>query len=402
MLKRLKNIGPGALVAAAFIGPGTITMCSLTGYKYGYTLLWAMAFSIFTTIVLQEMSARLGIVSKSGLGEAIRKLFTNRIAKVVALLIVFCAIIIGNAAYQAGNISGAELGVSQLLPGISKPFVPIGIGLLAFILLFTGKYKLIEKILIALVLLMSVVFVVTAIMAKPDWGAILKGLFVPTVPKDGWIFIIGIIGTTVVPYNLFLHASAVSERWNNVEDLPQIRFDTIASILLGGLVSMAIIIAAAAVGGSAGPVTNAAELALSLEITLGKSAKTFMGIGLLAAGLTSAITAPLGAAFAARGIFNWKKSMTDYRFRLIWFSILLIGVIISSGNFKPIAVITFAQVANGIILPFMVFFLLHVLNKGKIMGFYNNAPWQNLLGGIVLLASIFISIRTLLTVLGLV
>ncbi|MBX2845127.1 MAG: Nramp family divalent metal transporter [Saprospiraceae bacterium] len=394
----MKQIGPGALVAAAFIGPGTVTLCSLTGYQYGYTLLWAMLFSIITTLALQEMSARLGVVSQNGLGEAIRSIFKQPIVKALVILLVFSAIVIGNAAYEAGNISGAVLGLEQLAPRLSSRLIAVLLGFLAFVLLLSGKYKLIERLLIGLVLLMSVVFLLTAILTQPNFKEVIAGLFQPQVEKGGWLFVIGLIGTTVVPYNLFLHASAVSERWKRVEDLPQVRFDTIFSILLGGIISMCIIVSAAAVGGSAGPINNAADLAQSLELSLGSAAASFMAIGLFAAGLTSAITAPLAAAFAARGIFGWKKSMTDTKFRLVWMAVLLIGVVVASLGLKPILVIQFAQVANGLILPFITILLMYIMNQGSIMGLYRNENWQNFLAGLILIATLFISGRTLINV----
>ena len=115
MIKRLRNMGPGLLVAAAFIGPGTVTTASVVGASTGYALLWALVFSIFATIILQEMSARLGVVSREGLGEALRTTFDNPLFKVVAVILVVAAIVFGNAAFEAGNIIGASLGLQAIL-----------------------------------------------------------------------------------------------------------------------------------------------------------------------------------------------------------------------------------------------------------------------------------------------
>lgn len=110
MFKKLKQLGPGMIVAAAFIGPGTVTTASMAGAGYGYTLLWAMLFSILATITLQEMTARLGTQAKMGLGEAIRHKSTNRFLRYVSFALVISAIVIGNAAYESGNLAGAVLG----------------------------------------------------------------------------------------------------------------------------------------------------------------------------------------------------------------------------------------------------------------------------------------------------
>ena len=113
MFDRLKNLGPGIVVAAAFIGPGTVTTATIAGAGFGYTLLWAILFSILATIVLQEMSARLGIVSQLGVGQAIRQKLQSPILKWFAFILVIGAILIGNAAYEAGNITGDVLGFEQ-------------------------------------------------------------------------------------------------------------------------------------------------------------------------------------------------------------------------------------------------------------------------------------------------
>ncbi|MGB5364374.1 MAG: divalent metal cation transporter, partial [Aureibaculum sp.] len=115
MIKKwFKNIGPGTLVAAAFIGPGTVTLCTLAGVNFGFTLLWAMVLSIIATIVLQEMAARLGIISQKGLSEVIRGEIKNPLARKVTIILILSAIVIGNAAYEAGNISGGILGLETI------------------------------------------------------------------------------------------------------------------------------------------------------------------------------------------------------------------------------------------------------------------------------------------------
>lgn len=145
MLAKLKEIGPGALVAAAFIGPGTVTTATIAGSSYGYTLLWAILFSIIATYILQEMTARLGLIGGMGLGEAIRHKIQHPILRYFAIFLVLSAILIGNAAYEAGNITGAVLGIDHFAVGL--PFNPLilVIGGLTFGILFLGKYVLIER-----------------------------------------------------------------------------------------------------------------------------------------------------------------------------------------------------------------------------------------------------------------
>lgn len=398
-----KNIGPGPLVAAAFIGPGTVTVCTLAGVNFGYALLWAMGLSILATIVLQEMSVRLGIITQKGLAEVIRTEIDNPILRGLTILLILSAIVIGNAAYEAGNISGGVLGLETIL---GNPSVAIGnfdinilsliIGAIAFIILYIGNYKVLERVLVTLVILMSVAFFLTAIITRPDLSAIFKGLFVPKVTEANLLTIIGLIGTTVVPYNLFLHASLVKEKWNHETDLKYARKDTIVAVVLGGIVSMCIIISAAAI--DAQNIASAADLAKGLEPLFGQFAKYFLGIGLFAAGITSAITAPLAAAYVTTGYLGWSSNMKSKQFKTVWISILGMGVLFSSIGFKSIEIIKFAQITNGLLLPIIAAFLLWVMNKSSILGVYKNTIIQNVIGYIILGLAIFLGAKSILKV----
>ena len=401
MIKNLfKNIGPGTLVAAAFIGPGTVTACSKAGVGFGFALLWAMALSIIATIILQEMAARLGIISQKGLSEVIRSSIQHPVLNKLILLLILAAIVVGNAAYEAGNISGGILGLETVFGeqklnvfGVSLNLASILTGAIAFVLLYIGNYKFLERTLISLVLLMSVSFLITAIITKPDIVAVLKGIFVPSTPKGSLLTIIALIGTTVVPYNLFLHASLVKEKWNKKEDLRAARKDTIVSIVLGGLVSMAIIVSAASI--QLGEVKDGADLAQGLAPLFGDFAKYFLAIGLFAAGITSAITAPLAAAYVVKGCFGWKGGMTSLKFRLVWGVILILGVVFSSIGISPVEIINFAQVANGILLPVIAGVLLWVANQKSVLGTYVNSKVQNVLGLLIVITTIFLGLRGL-------
>ena len=404
MIKKwFQNIGPGTLVAAAFIGPGTVTLCTLAGVNFGFNLLWAMLLSIIATIVLQEMAARLGIISQKGLSEVIREELKNPILKQCITILILSAIVVGNASYEAGNISGGILGLETIFGefkynfgDLSINFMSIIIGVIAFVLLYIGNYKFIEKALVTLVLLMSFSFVITAVVTRPNILQILKGMFVPRFPDKSLLTIIGLIGTTVVPYNLFLHASLVKERWHKKEDLTFAKKDTFISILLGGLVSMAIIVSAASI--SSTNILNAADLAKGLAPLYGYFAKYFLAIGLFAAGITSAITAPLAAAYVAKGCLGFKGGLQSKSFRLVWIIILFLGVLFSSIGIKPIEIIKFAQVANGMLLPVIAGILLWIMNKKNILGNYVNSKFQNILGFIILVIAVFLGAKGILKV----
>jgi Mn2+/Fe2+ NRAMP family transporter len=403
MKKWFDNIGPGPLVAAAFIGPGTVTLCSIAGLDYGFSLLWALVLSVFATIVLQEMSARLGIISKKGLSEVIRNEIHNPILKKVIITLILSAIVIGNAAYEAGNISGGVLGLEavfgeniiNLYDLNIKPY-SILLGAIAFALLYVGNYKIIERSLIFLVIIMSVSFIATAIITRPDLMDLLHGLLVPKFPKGSVLIVIGLIGTTVVPYNLFLHASLVKEKWHNESDLKFARNDTIIAIALGGIVSMCIVISAASL--QIESINNAADLAKGIEPLFGASSKYILAIGLFSAGITSAITAPLAASYVAAGCLGWSISLKNKKFRFVWMLILLVGVISSSLGIKSIEIIKFAQITNGILLPIIAGFLIWIVNKESVLGKYINSKWQNVTGLAILLITLFLGLKSLLKV----
>lgn len=398
------RIGPAAMVAAAFIGPGTVTTATLAGAGYGYTLLWAVLFSTLATILLQEMAARLGVVGRLGLGDAIRKKIKHPVGRLLAFALVIAAILGGNAAYEAGNITGAVLGFDEWrLQWGSWQFNPLIllIGVLAFALLYSGSYRIIERFLVFLVGAMSMVFFFSAVLIQPDLWAILQGLFRPVIPENALLMVVGLIGTTIVPYNLFLHASAAAKRWDSPEQLQQARGDTVISVLVGGLITMAIIItAAAALHGQVGPVNNAADLAQQLRPLLGDWAQPFLSMGFLAAGLSSSITAPLAAAFATAGILGWSADLKGRKFRWVWMFVLLIGIAFSLAGFRPLMVILFAQIANGMLLPVIVGFLLWVMNDQELLGAYTNNRMRNVLGILVLLIALGLGGKSILSVLG--
>lgn len=399
-----RRFGPGLLVAAAFIGPGTVTTASVAGAGYGFDLIWAAVFAIVATMILQEMAARLGVVSRSGLGEALRTTFTNPVTGVVVAILVVSAIAVGNAAFQTGNIAGAAVALTTIT-GVPTQVWAAVVGLVAFGLLFSGVYKFIEFAMIGLVGVMTVVFIVTAVVVQPDLGDLAAGL-VPGIPDGSTIAVIALIGTTVVPYNLFLHASSVREKWGPdiplTRSLPQARTDTYLSVGIGGVITLAIITTAAASLFTQGiAVDNGADMAKQLEPLLGPAAKWFFAIGFFAAGLTSAITAPLAAAFAVSGMLGWRMDLKSWRFRGVWLAVLAIGAVLAVAvGSSPVSAIIFAQTANGLLLPIIAVFLLVVVNRTQVMGEHRNGLGRNLAGGAVVLVATGLGVFNILKGLG--
>ena len=393
-MKWFRDIGPGVLIAAAFIGPGTVTLCTIAGASFGYSLIWAIVLSTFATIVLQEMSLRIGLVTRMNLAEVLRTSIKSILLNRLIILLIISSIIIGNTAYEAGNITGASLGISAIINYESINYIPVFIGLIAFVILYQGDYKILERSLVLLVIIMSVSFFITAIMTKPDITNLLNGIFKPQVNSSNLIVVLGLIGTTVVPYNIFLHSSLVSEKWNSIDKLKVARIESFISILLGGLVSLSIIITAASVSNQ--NVTGVIDLAKGLEPLYGKFAIYFLGLGLFASGITSSITAPLAAAYVAKSCFGWNNSLKSNRFRLVWIFILITGVIVSMININPIEIIKFAQFSNSLLLPIIAIILLWLINDKNIINPKYNYKYQNIFGFFIVIISLILGIKGLI------
>lgn len=403
MFKKLKQLGPGMIVAAAFIGPGTVTTASLAGAGYGYTLLWAMLFSIFATIILQEMTARLGTQAKMGLGEAIRKKSVNKVFRYLSFALVISAIVIGNAAYESGNLAGAIMGFGKVPEFLGINSLLLLIGITAFILLLIGKYKYIERFLVVLVSIMGIVFICAAILLEPSISAIIKGLFVPLIPENATLMVVGLVGTTVVPYNLFLHASASKTKFKDTDSLNMSRLDTVISVTLGGIITMAIMITAAiAFEGNQNEFKGINSLGAQLQPILGDWSTSFIAFGFLAAGFSSSITAPLAAAYATSEILDWKGGLQNIKFKLTWALVLFSGIIVASWGFETTTLILFAQVTNGLLLPILAIYLLWIVNDKELMGNHVNSKLINVIGVVVIIITILLGSRSILSAFGII
>lgn len=392
--------GPGWLVAAAFVGPGTVTTATLAGADFGTALVWALVFSVAMTMVLQEMAARLGLVTGEGLGEALRSGGPGPMRWLAPLLVVG-AIGVGNAAYQTGNLLGGALGLEAALGGSVQGWVGV-IGLGAGLLLWRGSYRVLETGMTLLVAVMGIAFVVTAVQVLPGLTGV-AGSLVPSIPDGATLTVVGLIGTTVVPYNLFLHASAVRDRFGGVEGLGAARGDLFRSILAGGVVSVAILVTAAGtMFGSGVEVESAAEMAAALEPVLGGWARIVFAVGLFAAGMTSAVTAPLAAALATAGAMGWRVELRSPRLRAVWGTVLGIGVVLGMTGIRPVPAILFAQAANGILLPVVAIFLLVAVNDTARMGDARNGLVSNAVGGLAVFIATGLGLRALASLVGLI
>lgn len=394
------QMGPGILVAAAFIGPGTLTVCTLAGVQTNTGLLWALMLSVFITVFIQNIAARISWSSGKGLAETVQTHTQNRYVRLVLLGLILIAICLGNAAYEGGNITGALLGLQQftgLTPwdpkGWGVDFIPVLIGVAAGLLLWHGSIQLVKNLLIGIVLLMSLSFLITAFYVQPDWVSVIRGLFVPQLTGQNFILVVSIMGTTIVPYNLFLHAALIKKERKKYPNFSKIQQDTILSVGFGGLISLCIIITAAASGLER--VQSAADLGKGLAPLYGSFAEYLIGFGLFAAGFSSAITAPLAASYVVVECFGWSGKAGTKRAKIVSLAVLMIGIVFASLQLKPIEIIRLAQWANGLLLPVVGIFLLWLLAQKNLQTQYRYPKVVRVILQLIVCFFIFLALKSL-------
>lgn len=375
---QLKSRGIGLFVTAAFIGPGTLTICTLAGFYFKLNLLWALILSVTATYFFQEMAIRISLVLRQGLAKSMVQMGQSKYWKWILSVIITCAIIIGNSAYEAGNINGALLGLKGIFGSDLNELLALLVLVIGIVIvLWVQRLKWIKILLMALVFLMSLSFIVAVVSLKPSFTELVSGTLAFEVPQGSWSTILALIGTTVVPYNLFLHSSLVEMEQLSAQDLKKIRLDTFLSIGLGGLISICILITSRYITGVT-EVTNATDMSFALQQVFGSYALIIISIGLFAAGLSSAITAPLAAALITKDLYTGQKTKLWYT--LTWLLVVLSGLIFSLAGKTPIEIIRLAQISNGLLLPIVIVMLLVVLNSKKIDKEHRNSWLQNIFG----------------------
>jgi manganese transport protein len=370
-----------SVIPAAFIGPGTVTTCSKAGAGFGLSLLWALTFSTLATFILQEAAARITVASGKSLGEIIALKYRGRNANWLKMML-FGAVAFGCAAYQAGNILGAVSGL-MLLTDVPQAVLVTGLGLLAAALLWLGSIRAIANVLAGVVFLMGIAFLVVAFQANAAPAEMLAGAVMPAFPDNSELLIIGLVGTTVVPYNLFL-ASGLSKG----QSISEMRWGVGLAVLIGGLISMAILLTGTQVPGE----FSFQNLSQALANGLGPWAEALFGIGLFAAGASSSVTAPLAAAITGQTIFGKNDEKWSHRskpFRVVWAVVLFTGLAFGLTDVKPIPAIIAAQAINGVLLPVVAVFLLLAVNDRRLLPgkFVNKTGWNVVMGIVVLAAA---------------
>jgi Mn2+ and Fe2+ transporters of the NRAMP family len=377
----LAILGPGIITGSVDNDAGGITTYSVAGAVYGYNLLWTLIPSFIVLIVIQEMNARMGIVTGKGLADLIRE---NAGVKVTFFIFIGLLVAdIGNTTTEFAGVAG-----SMEVFGVSKYIsVPI-VGIMVWVLVVKGTYQIAERIFLifSLSLLM---YVVAAIMGKPHWGEIGHAMVHPDlkVNSQSLAMVIGIIGTTIAPWMQFYMQSSVIEKGLTMKNYKYSLIDIVVGCIATVVVAFFIIVACASSLHTNGvQINEAKDAALALKPLAGELSSQLFAFGLFVASIFSATILPLATAFYVCEAFGFeagidKKWDEAKEFYILYTGILIFSVlIILIPNAPLIAISLWSQVINGMLLPVVLICMILLVNNKKIMGKYVNKPLNNVIG----------------------
>ncbi len=350
--KTLSSVILWSVISAAFIGPGTVTTAAAAGSAYQLDLLWAVTFATIACIILQEVSGRLTIVSGLTMGEALTKKYGTQRSTWLKFFLGG-PVIFGCAAYEAGNILGAVSGMN-LLTSVDTKILTVLITLISFIILWTGRRNAIGWLMTFLVAMMGVAFFALASERPFSSFDYLQASMIPVVPSGSELLTLGLVGTTIVPYNVFL-GSSISKG----QTIPLMRIGLTLSVIIGGLITAAILVAGTAVKSF----SSYTDLAQALTENIGPLGGLALAVGLFAAGFSSAITSPYAASIIVSSVFDGNNRSQ----RITWILVLATGFVFGISGIRPIPVILAVQALNGLVLPLLTAYLILLINDPVII-----------------------------------
>ncbi len=377
----LALLGPGIITGSVDNDAGGITTYSIAGALYGYNLLWTLIPAFIVLVVIQEMNARMGIVTGKGLADLIRE---NSGAKITFIIFIFFLTAdIGNTTTEFAGVAGSMevFGVSKY---ISVPIVAVAVWLLAV----KGNYRVVEKVFLVFSVFL-LVYIVSALLGNPDWNSIGTSMIKPEISFDSEYLavVVGIIGTTIAPWMQFYMQSAVIEKGLKIEDYKYTIWDVVIGSVLTVVIAFFIIVACAStlhVNGT--EIAEAKDAALALEPLAGTLASMVFAFGLFVASVFSATILPLATAFYICEAFGFEAGVDKSWDEAPEFYVLYTGIIIFAAliilipNAPLILITLWSQVANGVILPLVLVFMMKLVNKKELMGEYVNTPIKNWIG----------------------
>lgn len=389
----LAILGPGIITANVDNDAGGITTYSLAGAHYGYALLWTMVPTTIALVVIQEMCARMGAVTGKGLSDLIRESFGVKVT-----FYVMIALLLTNMGNSVSEFAG--IAASLELFGISKYVsVPIS-AVLVWLLVVKGSYKVVEKVFLV-ACMVYIAYPVAAFLAGPQWGSVLRATAVPTFRMDSGylVTIIGVVGTTIAPWMQFYQQSAVVEKGITIDQYSFSRLDVIVGCLMAIVVAFFIVVACAATIHLQGlKVETAADAALSLKPLVGKYASSLFAFGLFNASLFAACILPLSTSYYICEGMGWESGIDkDFRQAPQFFWLFTIIIVISAltiliPNAPLIMIMFISQVVNGAVLPFVLIFMLLLINDKSLMGSHTNGHTFNLVAWVTVVVMIVLTL----------
>jgi NRAMP (natural resistance-associated macrophage protein)-like metal ion transporter len=374
-------LGPGIITGSVDNDAGGITTYSVAGANYGYRLLWTLIPSFIALLTVQEMNARMGIVTGKGLADLIRENFGVKITFYIFVSLLIADI--GNTATEFAGVAG-----SMMVLGVSKYIsVPIA-AILVWILVVKGDYKKSEKVFLVFSVFLFC-YVISALLARPDWGAIGQAIIAPTIDwnKDYITLVLGLVGTTIAPWMQFYMQSSVIEKGIKITEYKFTIWDVVLGCIATVVVAFFIMVSCGATLHVSGvQIGEAKDAAMALKPLAGAIASQVFAFGLFVASVFSATILPLACAFYVCEAFGFEagidKSFSEApQFFTLFTSIIFIGVAIILIPQAPLITITlWTQVLNAILLPIVLICMMIIINKKEIMEEYTNNRLQNLIG----------------------
>jgi Mn2+/Fe2+ NRAMP family transporter len=371
-------LGPGLITASVDNDAGGITTYSVAGATWGYDLLWTLIPITIALVVVQEMSARMGVVTGKGLSDLIRENFGVRVTFWMSIALILANL--GNVIAEFAGVA-ASLQIFGVPIWLSVPTAAVAV----WLLVLKGTYRSVEKFfLVASVFYIA--YPITLFFAKPDWGEIGTALVVPRFHADGAYvaMLIGMVGTTIAPWMQFYLQAAVVEKGIKPEQYGMSRLDVIAGCIVTDVVAFAIVVACAATLHGAGvQVETAGQAAMALEPLAGRHASWLFAFGLFNASFFAAAILPLSTAYYVCEAFGWESGVDRKygearQFYWLYTSILGIGAAVVLWPRLPLVpIMLVSQVLNGMLLPFILVFMLVLINREKLMGTWRNGRWFN-------------------------
>jgi NRAMP (natural resistance-associated macrophage protein)-like metal ion transporter len=375
----LAILGPGIITGNVDNDAGGITTYSVIGARFGYSMLWMLLLITFTLAMIQEMSARMGVVTGKGLADLIRERFGIRLTMVVMVLLVFT-----NLANTMGEFAGVA-GASSIL-GLNRFIAIPVVAFFVWLLVVKGSYRAVEKVLLVFCVLF-LTYVISAFMAHPNWGVVARSTVVPSFqmnPEFISLFI-ATIGTTIAPWMQFYQQSSVAEKAIDLKHYRYEALDTYIGSFLTNFVSFFIVVACASTLFVAGVrVDTAAEAAGALAPLAGKYASILFAVGLINASIMAAGVLPLSTAYSVAEAFGWESGVgKSFRDAPLFYGLYTALIALGAGTimFVPesrlIGVMLFSQAANGVLLPLILILMLKLINDKSLMGEYVNSRGKN-------------------------